>query len=100
VEPTVSATSGTLQIGKLCKLILTGSGFETGVKVVSNARGVKFDVHSVGHNELVLSVTITSSLKNGTYRLTITDKDGRSENVQLSFRVNKRTGEVNVHLVK
>jgi YVTN family beta-propeller protein len=98
VKPTVGTVTGSLHIGGSSDLVLSGSGFRAGATVTSNAKGVKFKVRSVGAGRVILTVLTTSSVKSGTYHLTIMNKDGRGDSVLVVFIVNKQKGVAVVRL--
>jgi YVTN family beta-propeller protein len=98
VKPTVVAVAGSLHIGGSDDLVLSGSGFEAGAKVASNAKGVKFKIRALGAGRIVLTVLTTASVRSGTYRLTIMNRDGRGDTVLMVLVVNKQKGVVVVHL--
>jgi hypothetical protein len=90
--------TGSLHIGGSSDLVLSGSGFQAGATIASGAKGVKFRIRSIGSRRVVLTVLTTTTVKSGTYHLTIMNKDGRGDSVLMTLVVNKQKGVVLVRL--
>jgi hypothetical protein len=100
LKPVVNSASGSLKVGKSGDVVLAGTDFQAGAKVVSNAKGVKFSVRSVSASRVVLAVLASTLLKSGIYHLTILNKGGKGDSIQILISVNKRAGAVTIHKTK
>jgi hypothetical protein len=100
VKPVVTSASGSLKVGKSGDVILAGTGFQAGAKVVSNAKGVKISVHSVSADRVVLAVVASALTKSGTYHVTILNKDGKGDSIEILITVNKHTEIVTIKIEK